>query len=44
MVFLPPGFAHATAGQGQLPNLPLSHAAFAAATFPNQPYEEKKYL
>jgi hypothetical protein len=29
--------------KGSLPNIPLSLDAFHAATFSNQPYEEKKY-
>ena len=47
MVFLPPGSKLATDhGDGNgptLPNTPLSARAFRDMTFPNQPYEEKKY-
>jgi hypothetical protein len=35
--------AAAAAQHAQLPNLPLSADAFRELTFPNQPYEEKKY-
>jgi len=43
LVFLPPGTSVAGLTPGVLPNLPLGPTAFRAATFPNQPYEERKY-
>mmetsp|Transcript_53287 Transcript_53287/g.106906 ORF Transcript_53287/g.106906 Transcript_53287/m.106906 type:complete len:81 (+) Transcript_53287:193-435(+) len=39
----PPSAASQLPARNFLPNLPLSTAAFMEMTFPNQPYEEKKY-
>lgn len=47
MAFLPAGsplLARPSQAAASLPNIPLSVAAFRRMTFPNQPYEEKKFL